>query len=58
MEHCKLCDSETETLEHKIESSLIEMIKKKNPEGVEDDGSCTACVAYYKSLDNIVVQEN
>ena len=58
MEHCKICDSETETLEHKIESSLIEMIKKKNPEWVEDDGSCTACVAYYKSLDNIVVQEN
>ena len=58
MEHCILCDKDSETLEHKIESSVMEMIKKNNPEWVEDDGSCTACVAYYKSLDNIVVQEN
>jgi len=58
MEHCSLCDSETETLEQKIEASVIEMIKKNNPEWVEDDGTCTACLAYYKNLDNIVIQEN
>ena len=57
MELCKLCDKEAESLENLVESSLIEMIKKNNPDWVESDGSCTACVSYYKSLDQMVVQE-
>ena len=58
MKHCILCDKETGTLEHEIESSVIEMIRKNNPEWVEDDGSCKTCIAYYMSLDNIVVQQD
>jgi len=57
MEYCKLCDKPADIIVEQIESSVLEMIKKHNPEWVEADGSCMKCVAYYESLDEGIVQD-
>ena len=57
MEYCKLCDKPAEVIVEQIENSVIEMIKKNNPEWVEDDGSCEKCVSYYQNLDQTIVVE-
>jgi len=59
MENCVLCNESTvDTLAEQIESSVLDMIKKHNPEWVETDGSCKKCVTYYENLDNLIVQED
>jgi len=58
MEYCKLCDKPATDIVKQIENSVLEMIKKNNPEWVEDDGSCEKCVAYYEKLDDVIVQED
>jgi len=58
MEYCKLCDKPAEILISQIEASVLEMIKKNNPEWVEEDGSCEKCISHYKNLDQVIVQED
>ena len=54
MEHCKLCNETVDSLEKQIAASVIDMIKNKNPEWVEADGSCKRCAAYYENLEQMV----
>ncbi len=58
IQYCKVCDKPAEILIAQIETSVLEMIKKNNPEWVAEDGSCEKCIAHYKSLDQIIVQED
>ena len=58
MEHCKLCDDSTDDLVKQIEASVIEMIRKHNPDWVETDGSCEKCLVHYRSLDQLIVQDD
>ncbi len=58
MEHFILHDeSSADTLAEQIESSVLDMIKKHNPQWVETDGSCKKCMTYYENLDKLIVQE-
>ena len=57
MEYCKLCDKPAKVIVEQIESSVLEMIKRHNPEWVEEDGSCEKCVSYYEKLDQVMIQE-
>lgn len=54
MENCKLCNETTDTLVKKVESSVIDMIKKHNPDWVESDGTCKKCVVYYENLHRMI----
>lgn len=54
MENCPLCDEDTPTLEKQIESVVIDMIRRNNPQWVEADGACRKCVVYYRSLNKLV----
>ena len=54
MQHCVLCNENFDTLEEQIEASVIEMIKKNNPEWVEADGSCKKCATHYQNLQHMV----
>lgn len=57
MEQCILCKEPDDNLVRKIESSVIEMIKKNNPDWVESDGTCERCVSYYENLHRMVQVE-
>ena len=51
---CSICNESTDSLEEQINASVIEMIKKNNPEWVETDGSCKKCADHYENLDQMV----
>ena len=42
------------SLGEQVEASVIDMIKTKNPEWVESDGSCEKCMDYYENLGEMV----
>ena len=58
MEHCKLCDDSTDTLVKQIEASVIDMIRKHNPDWIEADGSCRKCLVHYRNLDQLIEQDD
>lgn len=51
---CSLCDSyvpeESLYMHRKIEKAIVDLIKQKNPQWVETDGSCAKCYEYYRTL--------
>ncbi len=51
---CSLCNSmvpeESFYMHRKMEKAIINLIKKKNPNWVETDGSCARCYEYYRVL--------
>lgn len=51
---CPICKKEQEenliNLCDAAYKSAMEMIKKRHPDWVEQDGACQKCVAYYESL--------
>ena len=51
---CKLCNSETDKLNHKIKHFVLSFIKEQHPDWVEKDGSCKKCLNYYENLDKVV----
>jgi len=54
MSECILCKEGAVCLNHELEQSVIEMIKKSNSEWVETDGACPKCEEYYAGLDEMV----
>ena len=54
---CKLCEKETDTLHDIAERYVLDLIQKDHPEWVKEDGSCEACIEYYKNLDDAVQVE-
>jgi len=58
MKQCNICKEDTPTLESKIEASVMDMIKRNNPNWVESDGACTKCTIYYKKISGSVKVDN
>ncbi len=54
---CTLCEKQTDTLHQVAEQYLLDLIQTEHPEWVKQDGSCEACIAYYKGLDDAVKVE-
>ncbi len=52
MKDCKLCGAQTEDIFFELETMVIDMIRKENPEWVEADGVCKRCIEHYKGLDD------
>jgi len=50
---CPLCGKHSDSIEHIAEEWLLTEIRKEHPEWVEANGTCTKCVDYYHSLDNV-----
>lgn len=51
---CKLCGSHVSSLVHEAEQAVLQLIKKANPDWVEQDGGCEECIKYYSNLDDAV----
>ncbi len=51
---CSLCGEsvpgESFYMHQKMEKAIVDLIKKKNPEWVEMDGSCAKCYEYFRTL--------
>jgi hypothetical protein len=51
---CSLCGTtvpeESFYAHRRMEKAIIDLIKKKNPQWVETDGSCARCFEYYRTL--------
>lgn len=54
MELCPICGKPTNQLHRVVETYVISVIRKKNPDWVEADGSCRACIELYKDLNDAV----
>jgi len=54
MKHCDVCDEDVPSLDDIIKKSVMELIKKKNPDWVESDGACAKCISYYEKLPQFV----
>ena len=54
MPMCPLCDIKVESLNHDITHTVMEFIKERHPEWVEDTGACQKCVTYFEEFDKSV----
>ncbi len=53
---CPLCKQEIEErmldIHVRKERVVIDLIKKKHPEWVEEDGACPRCIEYYRVIES------
>lgn len=53
---CPLCKKEIEEkllkLHTRREKLIIDLIKKRNPGWVEEDGACPRCLEYYRAVES------
>ena len=54
MKLCPLCGQPTSQLHRVVEQYVISVIRRENPDWIEADGSCPACIEYYNNLDDAV----
>ncbi len=47
---CSLCQKDSHDILYELDSLVISLIKKHNPQWVEEDGSCQKCVDYYNNF--------
>ncbi len=57
MQRCSLCGKQADIVHIEAEQYILDVIKKDHPEWVNKNGSCKACMDYYKKLDDIKVIE-
>jgi hypothetical protein len=50
----KICNEEVNELSQVAELWVLALIRNQHPEWVEEDCSCSKCIEYYESLDELV----